>query len=523
MRKSLPLAILMSLLLALPTFSVAKNVYIAQTTAGSSSGADCANAHPATWFNTATNWGGSAAQITAGDTVHLCGTFSTALNVQASGSAAAHTTIVFESGAAISLPYCPSSGCIGLGDFDYITIDGGNNGMIQSTANGTAFANKQYSNGIFGGKCSDIEIKNLSIRNIYVRTSMSTDNGTGATNSSGIFIEYAHSNIKVHDNTIPEAHTGIGLWTDTGTFGNWEVYGNTVSENVWGLDIAGGYSAGQLDGAYLHDNTIFDNDHWWEPADNFHTDPIFVRAPNSAGSLYRNVYIYNNFIHGKLGYITGYIFLSQYSNGPTYVFNNVMNQTGSPGGTYACPGEGAIAMQWNGTDNYYIYNNTIDGRSVCGISNSLRSTNDFNGTYLEWKNNVNLNTMGHWVAAGTFLSDYNVWFQISNASGQAFATGSSPTFYAWPNWQAAARDQHSITSDPKVNSDYTLQTGSPAIGIAQNLTSICQGQPIPGLGALCLDKKGTPRPNSGSWDAGAYQYSQATQVAPPSGLTAIVN
>ena len=56
-------------------FSTASNIYIAQNAAGGNTGADCANAHAAAWFNSSSNWGSAASQIGPGTTVHLCGTF----------------------------------------------------------------------------------------------------------------------------------------------------------------------------------------------------------------------------------------------------------------------------------------------------------------------------------------------------------------------------------------------------------------------------------------------------------------
>ena len=482
--RAVRLACLMGLILGGAVFGFSKNIYVAQNAAGANTGSDCADAHSAVWFNTAGSWGSSGTQVSPGDTVHLCGTISSALNVQASGTSSAITTILFEPSAKISMPYCPSSGCVGLGPLDYITVDGGSNGIIQGTANGSSLANQQVSYGVFGTTCSDLEIKNLTITGMYVHAQGSDEESTGADNSAGVFIEYAHNNIKVHNNTVSDAHTGIGVWTDTtGTWGNWEIYSNTLSQNVWGTDSAAGYANGTMTGVSIHDNTIFDNSHWWGPANNFHTDPIFVRAPAST-SFYQNVYIYNNNIYGALGHMTGYIFLSQYSNGPTYVFNNLMHATSTSNDGFACAGEGSVAMQWNGTNNYYIYNNTIDG-TVCGISASERSTSSFNGTSLGWQNNIGLNIDGHYIQSGSYTSDYNDWYLIGNSGGQAFATGSSPTFYTYAAWQSAGHDTHSITSNPLINSDYTLQATSPAIGLGQNLTSICQGQPVPGLGALC--------------------------------------
>jgi len=507
------------LILGGAVFGFGKDIYVAQSAAGANSGSDCGDAHPATWFNSAGSWGSNSSQISPGDTVHLCGLFSSALNALASGTSSATTTILFESGAKISLPYCPASGCVGLASLNYITVDGGSNGIIESTANGSAQANKQTSFGVYGDTPTNIEVKNLIIRNMYIHTGGSDEESTGADNSGGVFFKYSGSNIKVHDNTISEGHTGVGIWANSsGTFGNWEVYNNTLSEEVWGVDLTGGYTAGQLDSASVHDNTIFDNDHWWGPANNFHTDPIFVRAPGTG--RYQNIYIYNNHIYGALGHMTGYIFLSQYSNGPSYVFNNVMAAT-STSPDVPCAGEGAVAMEWNGTNNYYIYNNTVDGRGICGISANERSTNSSNVTHLEWKNNINLDTMGHWVQTGTFTSDNNVWYLIANAGGQAFKVGNS--YYTWTAWQSAANDANSIVSDPKLNSDYTLQSASPAIGLGQNLTSICQGQPVPGLGALCKDKNGSSRPSTGGWDAGAIQFSQGGAPPPPTSLATVVH
>ncbi len=69
---------------------------------------------------------------------------------------------------------------------------------------------------------------------------------------------------------------------------------------------------------------------------------------------------------------------------------------------------------------------------------------------------------------------------------------------------------------------FVPQSGSPAIGKGANLTGTCSGQATPGLGALCKDKAGNPRPASGAWDVGAFN-SGLNQPAPPSGLTAAVN
>ena len=121
----------------------ATTTYVSQSGGSVNCGADGAQS---TMAATSLSWA-------AGNTYKLCGTFTSALSVGASGSSGSVITISFESGASISLPYCPGTGCINLGGNSYITIDGNNVGSVGSTNNGSAslgYANHQGSNGIFG-------------------------------------------------------------------------------------------------------------------------------------------------------------------------------------------------------------------------------------------------------------------------------------------------------------------------------------------------------------------------------------
>ena len=90
-----------------------ENIYISQTAQGSNDGSSCFNSHPVLWFNTALNWTTLTTldgKIGPGDTVHLCGTFtsvagSSMLTVQGSGNAGSPITIFFEPNVQISAPY----------------------------------------------------------------------------------------------------------------------------------------------------------------------------------------------------------------------------------------------------------------------------------------------------------------------------------------------------------------------------------------------------------------------------------
>src|ERR1700681_2148753 len=98
------LAVIFVLAFSALGFSSATNVYI--TPNGSSQGACTTSPQTPAWFNSSSNWGSGASQIGAGTTVHLCGTITTALTFQGSGTSSSPVTLFFESGAMVSLASC---------------------------------------------------------------------------------------------------------------------------------------------------------------------------------------------------------------------------------------------------------------------------------------------------------------------------------------------------------------------------------------------------------------------------------
>jgi hypothetical protein len=104
-------------------------------------------------------------------------------------------------------------------------------------------------------------------------------------------------------------------------------------------------------------------------------------------------------------------------------------------------------------------------------------------------------------------SDYNVFFGAANWGN----------FSTFASWQGAGFDVHSKLTDPKLDSNYKPQIGSSAIGLGVNLSAL-------GISALDADVEGIGRPESGSWDLGAYVVNgaQASGPVPPTGLNAIV-
>src|SRR6202012_2310389 len=97
------LALLFVAATALSASASQSAVYIGQSNAGTADGSSCANQLAASFFNSGSNWGNCASQIGPGTTVHLCGTITSALIAQGSGSSAGTVTIQWEQGASLSV------------------------------------------------------------------------------------------------------------------------------------------------------------------------------------------------------------------------------------------------------------------------------------------------------------------------------------------------------------------------------------------------------------------------------------
>lgn len=488
------------LLVACASAALAADIYIAQVTAGSDTGADCANAHSAAWFNTAGNWGGGAGDIMPGDTVHLCGTFTgtagaTALTVQASGSSGNHITVLFEGGAVLTAPYWgnANAGAINMSGKSYITVDGGSNGRIENTANGTGLTHQQASIGVRAASGSNITIRNLTISNICQHTSTADENGciSGGNNDGGIVLN-AVTDSTITGNTIDDTQNGIWI-TGTGAL-NLTISNNTISRCNWGI-AAASTSGPVISGLTISGNDISDAANWDTALDTFHHNGIFLYA-SPVGSGYDGAVISGNYIHGSLSECspnscaTGGVFLApnQGSITGTLVYNNVFVGAPSTSG----PSNGYITgLGTNGA----AYNNTFACNAVGYTALKL----DSSGSTL--RNNIIANCpRGIYVNDGTTISasNTNVIYGLSAATSRMRYSGADYASVA--AWTAATGfDVDSAVSDPLLSGTFGLLTGSPAIGAGANLTSL-------GITALNSDKAGVARPTSAAWDIGAYQF-----------------
>jgi hypothetical protein len=521
-------------------FSSASDIYIAQNAGGANTGADCADAHAASWFNSSSNWGSGGGQIGPGTTVHLCGTFTSQMNGQGSGSSGSPITVLFESGGQISVPFCPSNGCMNFNGLSWITIDGGTacgpgtscnsslsgTGSITNTANGTGMANHLPSQAIYCLSCNHVEIRNLLIQNLYVHTSVN-DSTVDQTQVNCVFV--SGSNISVHDSTMHDAG-----WCLIDSFQKGDATVSFYNIDVHNIDhgyvLSGPASSISAGPFYFYNNHIYGFSNWDTTSNDYHHDGIHCFSGSSSGqTISGGWYVYNN-TFGAHGYSSG-------ANINSFIY--IEGSTGPP-----CA---------NNSSSIYLFNNIflIDHYSTAGhmglfsgkpvaYNNTLIST-DSNSSGTCWTNSgayggigtatmqnnaigncfiVVSYTPGSWVSGS---SNNNIYGYTSGNTGSDFYCNGQTSFSGWKSCIGGAGDASS-SAQSSINVSTTTgmpNSGSPVIGAGTNLHSLCSGQPNPGLGALCLDAAGVARPSSGAWDVGAYVFNNGD--ATPTGLVATVH
>lgn len=535
--KTLVLLLLIAMLTTASFASVA-NVYVAQTAAGGNTGVDCADAFALTFFNTSGNWGAGSTQIGAGSTVHLCGTITTALTTHGSGTSGNPITILFDSAtsAQFSVAAVPNSGAFILGSSSFITIDGNHTGIIQSTNNGSlaaqctgsTFTNDVISNAIEAGSGNNITIQNLTIGPLYVHVCPADDSSThsalsppGATCVTGGGNNLTLLNNTMHDMSWCIFGGGNGL-----TVGN-----NTIYNVDHGVGLGIDAASGTISGVYFYGNTV-SNTSVWDTNDNtFHHDGFHGWAYCADGSTYcagttiTNLFIYNNTFTGTWGNnVNAPIFLEE-NIGTAYVFNNYLNGSSMVGwGTGLCLCE---------AQTLFDYNNTVVGFSTsAAIPAAMRLftiTGAVQNNIIMTANSL-IGTAGIWID-NTTLSNYTLSNNVyANGGANAFvwcphSGGCSElgggSFSSWVSLAGDSSSTYHASVTGIINSDGTLPSASSARSAGTNLFSVCNGQAVPGLGALCSDAVGVVRPASGAWDAGAFQFAVITITGTISGTMTI--
>ena len=496
-------------------FSSATNVYI--TPNGASQGTCTTNPQPPAWFNSPSNWGGGSSQIGPGTTVLLCGTITTALTAQGSGSSGSPVTILFDTGASITTN-CTGVGCLAVTNKSYIVVDGGSTcgwiNQAQVACNGTVQsslaqpAGSQF--GIDATSCSNCEFRNMNIGPIYTKASGGNEptgdiRGIQTLPSSGSGTYLVHNNI-IHDTSSAIVYVPKGS-NDNG----FQAYNNVTYNINSSVDISNNNN-GMLTAALVHDNHFGSTANWDNTGCPDHHNSLHAFAYTTTNS---GIDYYNNLIDGDWGNCpTSGLFIegSGSINRNVRVFNNLWLTT------YTQENNGVVSVTAGGYLRFY--NNTIIG---AGNSDTCLGINGTSGTTVYIENNIvsNCNTLFETSSVGTFAAvDYNLY---GGNNTNPWTDQGIPAWYpTLSQWQAHCKcDAHSsfgaASTYVQVNSNGTLQAGSPAIGAGANLTSL-------GIAALDSDIAGNPRSGGSTpWDDGAYNFNTNPPPAPPTGLSAIVN
>jgi hypothetical protein len=517
-------------------FSSATNVYI--TPNGQATGVCTTNPQTPAWFNSAANWGSGASQIGPGTTVTICGTFtgsagSTEFTFQGNGTSGNVITLLFDNNTQLSAPYwAPSSGGAGCGGAicmygrNYITVNGGSNGLIQNTANGDALANQKDSEAIEATSCNNCTIQNLLIQNIYVHPT----NGTGSIDQTQMrCISFSGSNWNINNNSMHD----VG-WCLFQAYSNGDTNSVISGNNIYNMDhgwMLATSAANSYTNAFFYNNQVHDSGNWDASGCPYHHDGIHTFG--TSGSSMSGVNVYNNYFYGNWGNCpTGFIFVEGGgSSTPSHMrtsawWNNVfIVNTSSP--IVNTNGWFDIASGDSGTQQ--VYNNTMLGpnnsdNTLClGMENLSGLTYEDN-TISSCGDPVNISS------TTVTLADYNFYGTSCGNGNNCFIWNGSFTG-SFSSWKTACKcDSHALqNSNPMLNANGSPQSGSPVIQQGLNLTNLAVGN----MASLASDTSMgnmnpvAPRPpgtcatrgTASCWDVGAFQYGPGA----PTSLSAVVN
>ena len=513
----------------------AANVYVTQS--GSSTG-NCTGSPllSAAQFNNAANWGTAPNQIGPGTTVLICGTLTTGLTFHGSGVAGHPITLKFASGAVMSSPVWPwISGAINSSSHSYLVIDGGTNGVIKNTANGIGLANQSVTTAIQlgpnSGNTSNVEIKNLTCANMFIMTAGSAwPSGLNNNHLNCIYDGGSGGNISIHNNVMHDAAWMINFQGNAGSSGI-SIYANEIYnfDHGFALGLDNCSPSCSATNVAFHDNHVHDPGNWDDPADSNHHDGIHIydNAGNNPMTI-NGVAVYNNLFDGNWGaHFTAEIYCQPYPGTIENfrIYNNVFAMPSPLAG-----GNGLVTCDNSSGATLSVYNNTfIGGKAQNGNQfycfKTARDKIDFRNNVFancpvpigEYNIGQPLPTIVNW--------DHNVYENTTSYWGWG-----SAIYKTFAGFQAACGCDLIDSKATGTNYSTSLgipMTGSPVLDAGTDLCGVlgCTGY----LQSLTKDTSAGDTRNpilrptgANAWDIGAYQVSNVSLPAAPTGLTATV-
>jgi hypothetical protein len=495
----------------------AKDFYVAQNQASTGTGTGCSTAKSLGWLNSTASWGSGATQIGPGTTVHLCGTITGTpgqqILIRNNGTSTAPLTIKWEPNAVMSAPYWSSMGAFYAAGRSYIVFDGGTNGLIRNTANGTGRAYVQSSRALYLSGCTNCTVKNITIADLYVRTSY-TDIAVKQTDVNCVYMMNAN-NLTINHMTCHDAG-----WAIAGGANNLTI----EYCNIYNIDHGLAFGPqGRSSGFWIHDNHIHGYVNWDSPTNSYHHDGLHLWGQN--GNTVTNGAIYNNVFDGDSGNnITAHIYL-QDSIQNVAVYNNVFlvpsnrhinslwfaarSMTGMPGGN----------ATGNSAYNNFITSGTYGGHGCALYIESQWNFTAYNNVLLGGQADISIEGGGTLSASGI---NHNIFLQLADYGDRNTFGFNTAVYQTLAQWQSVCHcDANSkLVHLAQINATSLgqLLSGSAAIGAGSNLIGIASGN----LSLLSKDKVGAQRQLSGSWDAGAYKFGSIAPPSSPTGLAATI-
>lgn len=523
-------------------FSGTNDIYLASSAAGTGDGTSCANAMDIdtggsagslSWFNNSANWGTGSTQISAGTTVHVCGTVTgnngTSLTFQGSGASGNPITLKFEPGANLTNAGnwgtgegeggSPCAGAISIVGKSNIVVDGGGTPNTGANPAGLATVNGYITNtsnsggvGVYVSSGTDVTIQNLNIYNIH-----SNSSGSFLRASVDILVDGSNSNVLLLNNELQNSGTAVDF-LESDNYGV-EMKNNYLNDHCWQI---GAFANVNIDGNEITGWTTT------APSGACHTDGVFTNggSPN----------IYNNYFHDFAGQDeTAFIYCTYVSDPPSGFysscasFNNIFQNTyGAVGAQVINGGEGGPELSYNNTSynaeafefwelqgahTTVFSENNIDYCS--GVTSGCSQASGLAGSnYAYDDTRYGYNPVPSYFAASTYsgagTSDYNNFYTFTK-----WASSPSDALAAWQT--ATGLDTHSSSANSNLNSTFpfALTSSSPGKAAGVNLSSLCTSNPTR-LAKLCYDRLGNARPASGAWDMGATNYGGSSPPTPAS-------
>lgn len=485
----------------------AADVYFGEASAGSNNGTDCGNRYAVG----SANWTSSQSP---GNTLHFCGTITTELTVDASGSAGNLITFKFESGAKFSAATWANNSFIfgSASHRSYIRITGASacgmlsgalggktdcDGKIEATDNGSPgdFTNSNDFTGVrFMAGCDHCEFDDFEVSNLYQHTD--PDDTTTLDDLGCILNEGSdQTDVRIH-HTVTHDCGSVGSTTE-GTVDDIEIdhnYNCAANWNYYGGSGAAGVTL--VTNWRFHDNYGCDQAKWFVTGGGNHGNCLhfFLEDTGDSKEL-RAPEIYSNVCEGPISSsMTAYIFIDIQANGTVTDLRFVNNVMVTDEPTNAL-GNGAVAASRQ-VDPVFL-NNTCWNKQA--TQTCFRIGMDSSATQATFKNNIGINASAAIEVIDntkTVVADHNLWYGTTSFD---YYGDSGITFAAW-KVACSCDDDTQYSVNPNLNgTTYAPPSGSPAVKIGENET---------GTETLAeTDINGAARPSSSAWNVGAVNGS----------------